>query len=88
MRLSESIKLLEDMREQLEMIISEEFKELGSGIEFLEAKYQVHGVFCLECRDLIVEHMDQIEMFEDMRRSCETVIRCYQDREEAAADEE
>lgn len=87
MRLSESIKLLEDMREQLEMIISEKFEELRSGIEFMEAKYAEHGEFDLAKRDLFVEHMDQIEMFEDMRHSCEVVISCYQDREDAAHEE-
>ena len=82
MKLSESIKLLSDMSEQLEMIIETKFDELRAATEFLEAKFALDGEFDLKHRDLIVEYMDEIEMFHDMRRSCETVIRCYESRED------
>ena len=84
MKFSESIKLLSDMSEQLEMIIGVKFDELRAATEFLEAKFALDGEFDLKHCDLIVEYMDEIEMFQDMRRSCETVIRCYECKEEAS----
>ena len=79
-----TVDLLQELREQLEMIIQDKFDHFRSASEFFEAKYALDSQLDLSQRDHIVELLDDLEMYEDMRKIVLTLLS----REEVAADDE
>lgn len=69
-----TVDLLQELREQLEMIIQDKFDHFRSAGEFLEAKYALDSQLDLSQRDHIVELLDDLEMYEDMRKIVLTLL--------------